>query len=292
MNKHNDGLKIQEGKVRKGGVNENPETPPPDMPSGQSPEAQEWPGTDNILIHDEHQVKQFHSLLPPLKDDEVYFLSLSARNKYLTQEEREVYGLSRTEMFGRSIARDESYLKYRRVLDKLSDYARRFRTKTEKPLPQKALICYANLHASSTAKAARNFLNYITDKVFESLDETSVRTKFKYLDREFLTQVHKANGTRKYVDVDFDTDYSWVRRFLQEYDEKAQKPAELIISTKGGYHVLLEKDQIGFDFHSVVRNLNDELESDGEIVINGNAMVPLPGTFQGEHPVKFVEKEK
>jgi len=57
------------------------------------------------IIYDEDQVRQFHALLKPLVKDEVYFLSMSARNKYLTQEERELYNLGRSEMMSRKIVK-------------------------------------------------------------------------------------------------------------------------------------------------------------------------------------------
>lgn len=48
------------------------------------------------LIHNREEYNKFINILPDLKDDEVYFLSLSARNKYLTDAERTLFGLGRT----------------------------------------------------------------------------------------------------------------------------------------------------------------------------------------------------
>jgi hypothetical protein len=55
------------------------------------------------FIYDEEQIRKFVSTLSPLKKDEVYFVSMSARNKYLTDEERRTYDLGRTEMFAREL---------------------------------------------------------------------------------------------------------------------------------------------------------------------------------------------
>ena len=56
------------------------------------------------MIEDRKHFEKFISKLPTLRMDEVSFISLSARNKYLTNEERLTLGLGRTEMFGREIA--------------------------------------------------------------------------------------------------------------------------------------------------------------------------------------------
>ena len=63
------------------------------------------------MIVDQEQYDAFIEWLPELQHDETYFLSLSARNKYLTDEEREFYGLGRTEMFSRFVARDKEMIK-------------------------------------------------------------------------------------------------------------------------------------------------------------------------------------
>ena len=52
------------------------------------------------LIADVDELKWFYdNVLPNLKQAEVYFLSLSGRNKYLTDEEKQYYQLGRNEMF-------------------------------------------------------------------------------------------------------------------------------------------------------------------------------------------------
>ena len=90
---------------------------------------------------------RFRNLLTDLKNDEVYFISLSARNKYLTDEEREYYGLGRTEMFARTLIRDKYDMEY--PMRKLKSALGYKRTKNGYEIPEKCLVTYININPSS-----------------------------------------------------------------------------------------------------------------------------------------------
>ena len=57
------------------------------------------------LVHSVNEIEKFHSFLHPLQIGEAYFVSMSARDKYLTPEERAHFSLGRSEMFGRKIVK-------------------------------------------------------------------------------------------------------------------------------------------------------------------------------------------
>ena len=57
----------------------------------------------------------FDEVLKPLGPTEVFFLSLSARNKYLSEEKRDYYHLGRSEMFAKSIVREYSWERFLRT---------------------------------------------------------------------------------------------------------------------------------------------------------------------------------
>ena len=53
------------------------------------------------LLYSKEELERFINYLPQLDKDELWFASLSARNKYLTEDERTYYCLGRSEMFAR-----------------------------------------------------------------------------------------------------------------------------------------------------------------------------------------------
>lgn len=246
------------------------------------------------LIYDPDQLKKFWSLLPPLGDTGVYFLSLSARNKYLTEEERRKYGLSRTEMFSRTLVRDKDFDSFYNKIQILEQQLNVMKTKTGWTMPSQAMVCYMNLHTSDTITATKNFMKQLPDIVFESIKDEGIRKRFQYVDKMWLTEVQKAKGDRKFLDIDFDVpDYSLVQEFIDKYNEKSGTPVKYVISTQGGWHVLLERETIEFDFHGLIRSMNKEpMGMNNEIEINKNNMVAVPGTTQAGHKVKLYNLEE
>jgi lysophospholipase L1-like esterase len=91
------------------------------------------------LIKDREEFNKLISILPDLNKDEVYFISLSARNKYLTMDERKEYSLGQTEMFGREIAQSKEKL-YDYTIKKLEATLSYKTTRNGKPIPDEYRI--------------------------------------------------------------------------------------------------------------------------------------------------------
>jgi len=86
------------------------------------------------MIKDNNEFEKFLNILPDLQKDEVYFVSLSARNKLLTPEERSFYSLGRTEMFARETAFSKEDLE-KKIKVNLSDRLKSKRTNNGKEIP-------------------------------------------------------------------------------------------------------------------------------------------------------------
>lgn len=243
------------------------------------------------LVYNTDEMEKFYQILPPISEDLVYFVSLSARNKYLTKEEREKYGLKKTEMFCRTIIRHPNFENFYQKILELENHLRVMKTNSGLYFPKHALICYINLYTSSTIRATREYIKKISDKVFNEIgcDYPDLK-QFKYCDKLWLSEVQKAKYHSPLLDIDFDvSDYSVVKEFITKFNEKSKNNVKYLIETKGGWHIILRKQDIGFNFHSIVTDLNDRVGSEEEVQINKNNMVPLPGTFQGGKEVRFYE---
>lgn len=95
------------------------------------------------LLLDENELKTFFDIaIPELELFQVYFLSLSARNKYLDAEERELYNLGRTEMFARKIIRERSFDKLVSTLKKFESREGSYLTKNGSNMPEKVMVVY------------------------------------------------------------------------------------------------------------------------------------------------------
>lgn len=246
------------------------------------------------MIHNEEHFSTFGKWLPELRQDEVYFLSLSARNKYLSDEEREQYGFGRTEMFARNTARDKAGIRY--VMAKLEATLSYRKTRAGKDMPRHALVVYMNVNPSSLIKAYGTFTAQM-DKILQEtllaeLNNTGSPPfdPIKRMETHLMNAVQKSTGRRHLVDIDVDTKERWV------YDEMAQHFQDcgisyMSIETRGGFHFLLKKDTFPkerkINFNAQCKDV--EKRCGAEVCINSNAMVPVPGTHQGGHLVRVVD---
>lgn len=258
------------------------------------------------IVYDENEIKWFFdNILPPLAPAEIYFFSLSARNKYLTMEEREIYGLGRTEMFEKTIVRERNWEKFIKKIRRLECDTRGYVTKKGFPIPPKTMVLYMNINPSNTLKAL-GMLNKLTNEYFQEMsslilkggDTDNFFNRINKIDNNLMSYYQQATGTVHWVDFDFDVpkDINIV-----DYSTEILKNFNITnfhwIDTKSGYHCLVDSKQIRFNPNDLLNKIEEILrieagifldEEKHEIIYNNNAMVPLPGTLQGGHPVKLL----
>lgn len=267
------------------------------------------------LIKDQNEFNKLINILPELDKDEVYFISLSARNKYLSTEERIEYSLGQTEMFGRDIAQSKDKLSTY-VMKKLEATLLYKTTRNGKTIPDKSLVCYINVNPSSMVKAYYQFqkemhsqMSEITLALLHGKDPNYSFINIQT--RELMNCIQKSTGTKHFIDIDCDTkEEEILNHFLNTFTKDGIE--FYTVETKGGYHFLLKKETfpIKYNLMKVIQQAQDTLkyiyeekhlvvdEEDNnyeavalmipEIIINGNGMIPVPGTMQSDHLVKFV----
>ena len=248
------------------------------------------------LIQDQEEFNYFlWDILPELQRDEVYFVSLSARKKYLTEEERGLYDLGRTEMYARKVVRSKDKFKY--VMNELSAIFNIRETKSGLPMPEKANVVYVNINPASMVKAVTAFkadMDREISQVINGLMDGGNPNylALQYADRKLMNHIQKSKGTRHYLDVDVDSldmnDLELLTRGLNDYQIKYH-----IIETHGGFHVLVDRvslNQSKCPLHVYVKNLDNWLKQrDKECVFNQNGMIPVPGTLHAGKLVRVLE---
>jgi len=269
----------------------------------------------NKIVGDERMLREFLQILPELQRDEVYFLSLSARNKYLTDEERKTFDLGRTEMFSRHTAFDRGGILMAIARMEADLNVRRTRNGSE--IPAKCLVCYMNIHPSSTLKAYTAFKNQLDSHYNETFmavvnDKQPNYEPFLRSRTHLMNHIQKSSSRKLFVDIDIDCDNVANLEKAYEHIHSRLVKASIrhhIIHTQGGYHILVDKESMKtadpkFPLYRHVENANDivsgemgiegscdmmdkAFETNGEVVFNKNAMVPLPGTFQAGKLVAF-----
>jgi hypothetical protein len=262
----------------------------------------------------------FDEVLKPLGPTEVFFLSLSARNKYLSEEKRDYYHLGRSEMFAKSIVREYSWERFLRTIRRFECHREGYLTQNGLPIPSEALVCYININPSETLKVIREFDRILSEYTFELLntavagrDRENILNRLNKIDNNLLTAYQKSTGTKHWIDFDMDVDKRWkpfesvrIKAFLASKDIGDSEA--VWVDTKSGYHLMIARDKLKFNPADLVAELAEsyrfwlkesvsedkahELWESREIIVNKNQMIPLPGTFQGNHIVTVLNKHQ
>ncbi len=277
----------------------------------------------NKIIHSEEELKWFHeNVVAELKISESHFVSLSARNKYLTAKERVEFGLGRTEMFERRVIRTNEWDNFLRTFKKFEVAEGAYTTKTGMNIPTKTIVCYFNINPSDSVKAHRDFNKVMNEYVFEltqcainDRDMSNIMYRINKQPTLLMNSYQKATGSRHWLDFDFDVPKDFLP-YLELYAVTVKHfgGRSYIIDTKSGFHLLISKDtNFSKDFNpstivaKAVKDVKHYFNSkypNGtdvdfqkflkgiEIIHNSNQMIPTPGTFQGGYKVTILNKDK
>lgn len=244
-----------------------------------------------MLVVDKTQFDYFVNLLPELRPGEVYFVSLSARNKYLTPEERVYYALGRTEMYARTVVKSKA--DFPLAMEKLAAADSYRTTKNGMRVPAHCRVVYVNINPSDMVGAYNVFtqeMNAVRADVMKAAlngNEPNLDA-FVNMERRLLNAVQKTPGNKFYLDVDVDSKQPEVVQVLM--DGLNEYCVEYhVVETHGGYHVLVNREGLnksGYKLYQHVKSLDGLVQ--GEVVFNSNAMVPVPGTMQAGHLVRLL----
>jgi hypothetical protein len=255
------------------------------------------------LIADINELYKFYDLiLPELLPNEVYFISLSARKKYLTTEEQQEIKLGRTEMFERRIIKDREWNKFLRTIKKFETVYGSYTSKNGFDIPDKCLVVYININPSCVLKAYREFnaiyseyMYELTNNVIKGNKVDNILYRIKKIENVLKTSIQKNRGVKHWVDIDCDTNYKddtlillTCNKLLAGYGIK-----NYVLSTKSGYHILIKRQDLNFDPSDICMELLNSFQEkysdwQGEVIVNKNEMVPLPGCYQAGHLVKII----
>jgi hypothetical protein len=247
------------------------------------------------IIADIDELKWFWEyIVPPLDKDSVYFMSLSARNKMLSKEEREYFGLGRTEMIHKQILRKDDYDFFIERLRRYECNIEGLLTKNKLPIPQKTLVVYWNLIPTSVRKCIADSQKLIID-LQEELTNAALKNSIDAIDSAYhklrkafdstISLYARNFGPKTWVDFDVDITHNeeFIATLKKEMQIKCGLGNYAILKSYGGYHVLVKKDIIKWNPNDIINIISIICETlniiSKEIIKNDNYMIPLPGTF-------------
>lgn len=242
------------------------------------------------MIVDKAEFEKFYNILPELEKDELFFCSLSARNKYLSQEERDLYGLGRTEMFSREVCREKKHLYF--MFEKLQASLSYRKTKAGLTIPEKSLVTYMNINPSSAIKAFMLFQKEMNEEFYQIYSASISKKQANYeatirLPQKLMNCIQRCKSRRYFIDIDCDVDnLEIIYPIIEGLNNHGI--IHYVIKTKSGFHILILKDSLKKEFklHELISESNKNCK---EVRFNSNEMIPVPGTLQAGALVYFVK---
>ena len=220
------------------------------------------------IIADEAILIDFINWLPELKNNECYYVTLFARNKYAKDSE-----LKSDKQQLKRLTSNKEFL-----FDKIKQMECEIGSYKQKglPIPQEALALYITLNPRNYEVAAResaiDLVRLITNE-YNGYNPHQV----------VLTNIQKACGTKKYFDIDFDNvEIDAVKSVIEE---SINNDSLTYLKTRGGFHLLIELDKIKNEYKkSWYKNITSMVGVD----VRGDNLIPVPGCFQGMFIPHFV----
>jgi hypothetical protein len=225
------------------------------------------------IIRDREQLEAFIRFLPDLQADEVFYVSLLARNKWIkstgitisSQVQLKRFQATKQTLVNKLEQMEVAYGVY---LDK------------GKPIPEEALGVYITPNPRS-----------LTQSNFTVMKEllTGVQTGQILNPYQVSLSALQTNCSKKvFFDLDIDIDHSKIdANRIQTLRQAIELPATWI-QTRGGFHCLIHLNEIPKLLASKWYQQVLSLKTEGiDITMNGDNVIPLVGCTQGGFVPRF-----
>jgi hypothetical protein len=258
-------------------------------------------------------------VMRPLKPNEVYFISTSARNKRLNETEREYFKIGRSEMWYKEIIAKDDFSRFLRGIRRCEANKLAYLTKGGMPYPDKVLVLYTNISPVDAYSAMTKQIDslIITQR---TLVDSVLKNSQQGIDQAYQNIRHshttgqsvfaRSFSDSDWVDIDSDIEnYNTAEAFdavqnIKDYlYQEVGKGNFIQVQTVGGFHWLIRKSKLSYvgrkyksdPVQAIIACMTSILTPRGitinEIVKNKNEMIPLPGTVQyGIHIVTVLNK--
>lgn len=216
------------------------------------------------IIEDEQMLIYFVDIiLPNLKQDECFYVSLFARKKYCPEL---IWSNDKTQLKRLTCNKSNLISKLRQLEIKVGNYSL-----GDREVPQESLVVYIHPNPRSQTKAAKVLLKKLADLIADNAHGYNVQ-------QEALNAIQKSPGSKYYVDFDFDLkDKSTISKLKNEICEWVNEDAIVFIETRGGFHALIQVAKIEESYKKHWYRGIAALGSD----VEGDCMLPIPGCVQG-----------
>lgn len=224
------------------------------------------------IVKDENLLIDFINWLPNLEEDEIYYLALFARKKYVP--ELKYTKTDKTQLKRFTSDKDRLFDKIKQLECEYGSYSLK-----GTPAPQESLALYITVNPRSQKLASRNMLITLARLVGEPYNGHN-------LHQLALSEIQKAKSRTCWVDFDLDiikSEYQLnaIKKFLKE---TIGVGCWNVLETRGGYHILVNPKLLRINEKTWYKTIINSLKCD----VVGDNMIPVVGCTQGDFIPRFI----
>lgn len=211
------------------------------------------------IIEDEAKLRHFIDWLPELQDNETYYVSLFARNKYAPELKGDKAQLKRF-----TSSKEYLFDKIKQLECELGAYKIK-----GVAIPQNALALYITPNPRDLEKASKNALIRFAELITKPYNGYNPH-------QEVMTEIQKAHSRKIFFDLDFDN--VDLDQTLEKIKDFINMDCVHIVKTRGGFHLLVELAKMDKAFE---KNWYKNLTSLEGCDVRGDNLLPVVGCAQG-----------
>ncbi len=214
------------------------------------------------IIQDEKLLEDFIEWLPDLENNEIFYLSLMARNKYAEELKYAKSGKSLLKRF--TATKDRIYNKIKQLECEVGSYKLK-----DVPAPQNSLALYISINPRDMLKATKNGLIKFAQLITQEYNGYNPH-------QEIMSEIQKAYSRKIYLDFDFDNVSK--ESVLEKVRDILNIDCVRVLNTHSGFHLLIETSKIKSEYK---KSWYQKVSSIEGCDVKGDNLIPVVGCTQG-----------
>lgn len=246
------------------------------------------------MINDVNSLKRFYDEIykPYLQSkDNAFLYCIAARKKYLKENDECKIANNADVIERKAIDRDD----FDAFVSKLSNLSKNvYLDLNKKEIPDYAKVLYIQLNPVDLKSTYCDYIKRIAEFNAEILNSMGKPLTAHTMTSLWYTSMQTNHKNKIWFDFDLDLKddqdkKSFKEVLLTEFKEKFPQSTTHLLTTRGGFHLIVKKENMGKDFNpEVIQNyLHKYDDFCSEIKICKSNFIPCPGTLQGGCMVEF-----
>lgn len=224
--------------------------------------------------------------------DNAFLLCIAARKKYLKENDNCKLSNGADIIERKTIDKDD----FTRFKSKLSNlYISTYLDLNDNPIPDYAKVIYIQLNPVNLKSAYCNYLKSVVEFNTEVINSMGKPLTSHTMTNLWYTSLQTEHSNKIWFDFDLDLldtinkdDFKY--ELIQDFKQKFPLSVTHVLTTRGGYHLFVKKENMSKDFNPevILNYLQKYNEYCSEIKMSKSNFIPCPGTHQGgEFVVNF-----